>query len=287
MSREVWISPRDLDAPGVRLFCLPHAGSGAAGFYRWKRLLPASIAVCPVLLPGREARLGRPALTDWVSIVDELAAQVGPHVDRPYAIFGHSMGALLAYEWARRAVPAPLCLFASGRKAPQMETSHRGLHRLPEDQFVRELKRRYGGEPEALLADPELRDVFLPILRSDLQVVESYDWEPGPGLAFEVCAMAGLEDRSVSDEGLARWGELIDVSSPQTYGSSDQIIEILRSAQDDDFHGGAVHPWGTHSSAGFVSCRFAGDHFYHFGAGQVELLRFIAETMERLSSEAR
>ncbi len=249
MSRGVWISQRDLDAPGVRLFCLPHAGSGAAGFYRWKRLLPASIAVCPVLLPGREARLGEPALTDWASVVNELEAQAGPHLDRPYAIFGHSMGALLAYEWARRAARAPLCLFASGRKAPQVETSHRWLHRLSEDQFVSELKQRYGGEPEALLLDPELRDVFLPILRSDLQVVESYEWQPGPLLNFEVCAMAGAEDRSVSDEGLARWAEV--------------------------------------TREGFASRRLAGDHFYHFGAGQGELLRLVAETMERFSSEAR
>ncbi len=245
----MWLSARDLDvgrdAPGVRLFCLPHAGSGAAGFYRWKRLLPATIAVCPVLLPGREARLAEPSLTDAQRIADELHAQAAPHLNRPYAVFAHSMGALLAYEWLLRiaasGLPHPLCFFASGRKAPQIPSSHTGLHRLAAEPFVHELKRRYGGEPEALIADPELQEVFLPILRSDLQVVETYSWRPSPPLACPIHALAGETDASVSPEGLQRWSEL------------------------------TTGPFATH--------RFPGDHFYSFHAGQQPLLAFIAETL--------
>lgn len=247
-----WLSARDLDAPGLRLFCLPHAGSGAAGFYRWKRLLPGSLAVCPVLLPGREARLAESSRTDGTTLVQELHEEAGKHLRRPYAVFGHSMGALLAYEWMRRiaadGLPGPVCLFASGRNAPAMASGHTGLHRLEADTFVRELKRRYGGEPEAVLADPELRDVFLPILRSDLQLVESYIWQPGPPLACDVRALAGEHDSSVSGDGMERWSET--------------------------------------SAGSFASRRFAGDHFYHFGAGQAELLRFLSETLERFSSAA-
>lgn len=240
-----WLSARDLQAEGIRLFCLPHAGSGAAGFYRWKRLLPPSIAVCPVLLPGREARLAEASLTDVIPIVEGLHAEAREYLDRPYAIFGHSMGALLAYEWARRiaveGLPGPVCLFASGRNAPQRTTGHTELHRLGAEAFVSELKRRYGGEPEVLLADAELGDVFLPILRSDLQVVETYGFAPAPSLVCDVCALAGENDTSVSIAGLGDW---IDT----TVG-------------------------------GFASRRFTGDHFYHFGEGQAELLRFIAETL--------
>ena len=246
----MWLSPRDLNAPGVRLFCLPHAGSGAAGFYRWKRMLPESIAVCPMLLPGREARLREPLQTDALTIDEELHRHATPHLERPYAIFGHSMGALLAFEWVRRIADAgrqmPVCLFVSGRKAPPLSAGHTELHRLEPELFVRELKARYGGEPDALLADPEVREIFLPILRGDLQVVETYRAAEGPRLPVSVRAMAGETDRSVSAEGLEGWSEV--------------------------------------TSASFGSRRFPGDHFYHFGAGQTELLDFIAETLGTLSS---
>ena len=245
----MWLSPRDLAAPGVRLFCLPHAGSGAAGFYRWKRLLPATVAVCPVLLPGREARLGEPSLLKAAAIVEELHKYAAAHLHGPYAIFGHSMGALLAYEWTRCVAAAglrmPVCLFVSGRNAPQMGSGHSVLHRLEPESFVHELKTRYGGEPEALLRDPELREVFLPILRGDLEVVETYRWDAAEALGCNLCAFAGTDDRSVSEEGLTWWGEL--------------------------------------TSMEFESRRFPGDHFYHFGAGQAKLLRVIEEV---LASEA-
>ena len=130
-----WVSERDLGGgEGVRLFCLPHAGSGAAAFYRWKRVLPDGVKVCPVLLPGREVRLGEPSERRVLDVVEGLQAEIAGELERPYAIFGHSMGALLAYEWARRiaadGLPGPLKLFVSGRNAPQLMIGHRELHKL-------------------------------------------------------------------------------------------------------------------------------------------------------------
>ncbi len=160
------------------------------------------------------------------------------------------MGALLAYEWARRiqaaGLPQPMSLFVSGRRAPQLALSHTTLHRLAPEALVRELKSRYGGEPEAVLGDPELRELFLPVMRSDLQVVETYKWQPGERLRSDLLAFAGEEDRSVSEEGLAHWS--------------------------------------TVTKDGFASRRFPGDHFYHFGKGQSELLRVISEVLETRSS---
>src|ERR1700734_2474342 len=99
-----FVSEKDLAEPGVRLFCLPHAGSGAAGFYRWKRaglFEIAGIAVCPVMLPGREARLAEPAMLSVGEIVSGLLEELQGEMAQPYAIFGHSMSALIAFEWAR------------------------------------------------------------------------------------------------------------------------------------------------------------------------------------------
>ena len=238
-----WVSERDLGAEGVRLYCLPHAGSGAAVFYRWRRMLAASgVNVCPVMLPGREVRLGEPLAVRVEEIVEGLQAEVAGELERPYAIFGHSMGALLAYAWARRIVeggsPAPLGLIVSGRNAPQT-VSAGSLHRLGDEAFVEALRVQYGGVPDGFLEDSDLREVFLPILRADLEVVETYRFVKGTRLACPVTAIAGSEDRSVSDEGLAAWSEV--------------------------------------TSGAFSLERVAGDHFFPFqGAGQGRVLQILA-----------
>ncbi len=241
-----WLSQRDLaQQSAVRLFCLPHAGSGAAGFYRWKRLLPASIAVCPVLLPGRESRLAELPLRSVTAIVSAIHKEAHLHLAQPYAIFGHSMSALLAFEWARliqqQGLPAPACLFVSGRNAPQQTAGHHNLHRIGDADLLHELEARYG-DSSAILSDPELRALYLPILRADLEVVETYAFAPEPHLHCPIQAFAGADDPSVSTDGLTHW-------SAVTQGA-------------------------------FASRRFTGDHFYHFGAGQADLLQVIAQHLE-------
>lgn len=242
-----WVSERDLAAnAGVRLFCLPHAGSGAAGFYRWKRLLPESIAVCPILLPGREARLGEPSMLNVTKIVAALHAEVRDQLKRPYALFGHSMSALIAFEWARliqrEGLLAPKVLFVSGRDAPQKEFGHREFHKMADEEMVHALVEKYGGDARVVLEDADLREVFVPILRADLTVVETYRLEPGDKLTCSVRSYAGMQDASVSDAGLLGWGEL--------------------------------------SSGRFASRRIAGDHFFHLGVGQGELLGELSRELE-------
>jgi len=241
-----FVSERDLAEPGVRLFCLPHAGSGAAGFYRWKRAAPKGIAVCPVMLPGREARLAEPAMLNVDEIVSALMAELRGEMARPYAIFGHSMSALTAFEWVRaterEGVRGPEVLFVSGREAPQREVGHRDLHRREDEAMLLALEEKYGGDANAVLADEEMREVFLPILRADLKVVETYRFVSGEKLRCEVRAFAGVDDKSVSDEGLAAWGEV--------------------------------------TSGDFRAKRFVGDHFFHLGAAQGELLESIATELK-------
>lgn len=241
-----WLSKRDIQSGArMRLFCLPHAGSGAAGFYRWRQLLPAGVDVCPVWLPGREVRLAEPSLQDATALVDQLIAVAEPYLDVPFALFGHSMGALLAYEFAVRLQAArlrgPEWMFVSGREAPHLPFVHRELYRLGDEAFVAELRRRYGGMPEGFLADAELREVFLPILRADLRLVESYRHGERPLLRCPIDAFAGKSDSSVSDDGLAAWVTL--------------------------------------TTGAFAWRRLPGDHFFHAGPGQPELLRLISERL--------
>ena len=240
-----WISERDLAEPGMRLFCLPHAGSGAAGFYRWKREIARGVSVCPVMLPGREMRLGEPLMLRVSAIAKALHAEVrGELTDRPYAIYGHSMSALLAFEWARlieqEGLPAPQVLFVAGRDAPQTTVGHRLFHRMNDEEMVASLVEKYGGDAAVVLQDEDLRQVFLPILRADLEVVETYTFLPG-ALHCELRAYAGISDKSVSDDGLMRWSEV--------------------------------------TSGKFAGKRLDGDHFFHLGEGQRALLREIAEAL--------
>lgn len=238
-----WLSERDLQQPGMRLFCLPHAGSGSAAFYQWKRLSTTTkLAFCPVLLPGREARLTEPCITTVRSMVEQLHEAAKPWLQEPYAIFGHSMGSLLAYEWARRiqqeGLPEPHVLFVSGRNAPQLGPGHTQLHRMTDAELLPALTARYGDTQSAVLQDEELRALFLPILRADLEVVESYTTDGLPKLTAPVLALAGTNDTSVSEAGLTAWQQV--------------------------------------SSGRFAWLRLPGDHFYHQAEGRDALLQTLA-----------
>ena len=211
MSRSTqWLQSRALSAnPRVRLFCLPHAGGGATVYHPWTAELPPFVQVCPVLLPGRETRLTEALFTQIEPLVDALNRELRPWLDIPFAIFGHSMGALLAFEWTRRLQreghPMPGWIFLSGRRAPDTpdDTSH--LHSLPDRDFVEQLTRRYNGIPQEFLENNALMDVFLPVLRADIAVVESYSFHEDEPLDCPFTVFAGAKDKSVSWDQLFAW----------------------------------------------------------------------------------
>ncbi len=192
----------------LRLFCFPWAGVGASAFFAWSRDLPGEIEVVSVQYPGREDRLQEPAMRRLSPLVESLLQDLAPHGDPPFAFLGHSMGALVAFELARRLVdlgaPPPGHLFVSGRQAPQLPEVREPIPDLPDAEFVDELQRRYGGVPDAIVRDPEVRRFFLPTIRADLELVDTYVHQPGPPLACGVSVFGGREDR-VSRAELEAW----------------------------------------------------------------------------------
>jgi medium-chain acyl-[acyl-carrier-protein] hydrolase len=191
----------------LRLFCFPYAGGSASTFRLWPAALPLDIEVCAVQLPGRESRLRDAAFTQMQALVQTLDELLRPHLDRPFAFFGHSMGALIAFELARRLEQNPpglVHLFVSGYAAPQILRRNPPIHQLPEAQFVAEL-RGFGGTPEAVLQHPELMALLLPTLRADFSVVERYVYSPGAPLACPISAFGGLQDSGVSRDDLTAW----------------------------------------------------------------------------------
>ncbi|MER7766858.1 alpha/beta fold hydrolase [Kitasatospora sp. NPDC096140] len=197
-------------APSVRLLCLPHAGGGSSAYASWAAALDDTIEVCPVELPGRQSRWRDQAFTESEPLVDALATAIEDELDTPYALFGHSMGALLAYELARalrrRGLPEPCALFVSGGPAPQLPREQPGVHDQPDDVVVAKL-RTLGGLPEDVLAEPELLEVLLPAIRADLSVCERYHHRPEPPLGCPVVAFAGAEDAEVPPTRMEAWRE--------------------------------------------------------------------------------
>jgi medium-chain acyl-[acyl-carrier-protein] hydrolase len=198
-------------AARLRLVCLAHAGGGGSVLRPWSVRMPAGVELCAVQLPGREARFGEPAITRMRPLVAALAEGLAPELDRPFALFGHSLGALLAYELARclrdTDRPGPVHLFASGSAAPHARPPRTPVHALPEAEFIAELRRR-GGTPPAVLEHAELMQLLLPTLRADFAVSDTYEFTPGPPLACPVTAFGGAEDASVAPPEVERWREV-------------------------------------------------------------------------------
>lgn len=195
----------------LRLFCFPHAGAGASAYRAWPAPLAADgFDVCPVQLPGRENRLGEPAHRAIEPLVEELVDGIAHHLDRPYALFGHSMGALVAFELARslrqRGAALPWHLFASGRIAPQREDPRPKLHDLADAGLLARVM-ELGGVPSELRAAPELMAFQLPLLRADLAVNENYRHSAESPLAVPITAFGGERDPKTDDAEIRGWAE--------------------------------------------------------------------------------
>jgi surfactin synthase thioesterase subunit len=192
----------------MQLFCLPYAGGGAAVYRLWADDLPSDIEVCRIQLPGREDRLDEPLLTDAVHGAGIVAAALVPCLDAPYALFGHSMGAALAYETAlvleRSYGRPPIGLLASARRAPHLPGRKPPVHRLPDRLFIEEL-RRLNGTPREVLDSTEMMGFMLPIVRADFRLAETYQASAPVPLACPVVALGGRRDHDVSRADLEAW----------------------------------------------------------------------------------
>lgn len=190
---------------------LPHAGGGAAAYRGWRARLPADVELVLLHLPGREARLAEPPLGGMDELVAHLASEMASHAQAPYAIFGHSFGALVAYELARRlpqqgAAP-PARLFVSAHRPPGAPDPRGALHTWPPERLVEELV-RLGGTPREVLEHPELVALLLPAFRADLSAVATWRPAPEPRLACGITAFGGTHDPLAGELELRGWRAL-------------------------------------------------------------------------------
>lgn len=203
VSARAWLRG-DRAAAAVHLLCLPHAGAGAASFNRWLGLFPPAIAPVRVQLPGREDVAAEPPLRRVHQAIDLLLGQVTEL--SPVALYGHSMGALVAFELARALSVAgshPVHLFVSGRRAPQLPARKAPVHHLPEREFAAALDAMgMGGTAHR---SPAFLRYALPLIKADLELSEEYEYRPRPRLRCPVTAFHGTEDPVVDADELEAW----------------------------------------------------------------------------------
>ena len=193
----------------LRLFCFPHAGGGTSAYLPWKTSLEA-FSVCPVRLPGHESRAAEKPVESMTAVVRLLADAIEPWVTDPFAFFGHSMGAGIAFELTRelrrRGKPMPATLAVSGTRAPQLRQGWVPPPPPSDEELVAQL-RRLEGVPADVLEHPEALALMLPALRADLLLFRQYTYSVEEPLPVPIAAYAGAGDPNVRPEQVQAWGE--------------------------------------------------------------------------------
>jgi surfactin synthase thioesterase subunit len=204
-----WLPPRAPRPAERLLICLPHAGASALAYLAWQRELAPHAEVLPALLPGRDDRGDEQPASDVDALVADLAAAVADRADRPFVLYGHSMGALLAFELAHALTElgrAPGRLVVSGCDAPHR---HKPAHGPEEtDEELTGVLLELGCTAREIIDSPRLLGAVISTLRADLALEQGYRFRPRPPLSAPVTAVAGADDPYVTRGGLAAWSEL-------------------------------------------------------------------------------
>lgn len=190
----------------ARLIAIPHAGGTASFFAPWRDLAPDGLDLLAVQLPGRETRIAEPLLHDMTAVVDELSEAVADLGSRPYALFGHSMGSLIAFELARRlrrmSLPLPGHLFVSSCPAPHLYSLEAWAGLLDDDKLLETL-----GLPPEITSNPEFAELVLPIIRADTEMCERYRYVEDQPLPTPITVCAGSEEMAQWSENLLAWSQ--------------------------------------------------------------------------------
>ena len=201
-----FVCPQLIPAAETRLFIFPYAGGSPAAFSKWSA---SNIETQIAHYPGRGSRFNEPAIQRLDVLAENLLCEIQPLLDKPFALFGHSMGGLIAFELAQKLrqqnFPQPKSLFVSACVAPQLPDSSPPIHSLPEDEFLDALN-KFNGIPAEIFNQPEALKILLPSLRADFEAVETHRFNSGePPLDIPIVAFGGLDDPRVSRERVEAW----------------------------------------------------------------------------------
>lgn len=195
----------------MKLFCIPYSGGSATVYLKWTKFFPKDIEIVPIELAGRGKRIYEPLYETLDEAAEDVAASIFEQVqdDLPYAIYGHSLGSLIAYEsyykLKNKTHHLPCHMFFSGRRAPQVIDEKTEYYKLPDTEFI-DIVAEYGDDVIKVMCNDELREVFLPILRSDFKIAETYEWkEKLEGISCDITVINGTQDASVLPYNMEDW----------------------------------------------------------------------------------
>ena len=199
------------DQVELKMFCFPYAGGTSLVFRKWRSYLPFTVQVIPVEPPGRGPRLQEPPFLGMPALIDDLSEAIGQLLDKPFVFFGHSMGAVIAFELARtlrrRYDCGPQAIFVAGRRAPQIPNGEPITYHLPKEEFIKELI-ELDGTPKEVIENEELMEMMIPMLRADFQLIQTYEYTVDAPLPCPITAYGGLQDHHVSHDMLLPWKEM-------------------------------------------------------------------------------
>lgn len=205
-----WVTcPNPAPSAVKRLFCLPYAGGGASVYRSWGKSLGSSIEVCPIQLPGREARLFEPSFDDITPLIEATLKHLTPYLDKPYAFYGHSMGALLAFELTRAIERKPNLLrperiFLGAHRAAHLPRHRKPMHELSHQEFLAVL-RDYGGFVDEIINNDEMMELLLPAIRADFKLCDTYRFEDRGQVSCPIHLLAGALDNKTTVESIQAW----------------------------------------------------------------------------------
>jgi medium-chain acyl-[acyl-carrier-protein] hydrolase len=205
----LFISYRPNPMARIRLFCFPYAGGGASIFHPWPDYLPSDIETIGIQMPGLESRIMEPPLETIPAAVDMLLPAIYSKLDKPFVLFGHSLGAFISFELTRkfrkRYGLQPLHMFVAGIRAPQILNRNSLIYNLPKADFIEKLQHRYSGLPEEILQNDDILQLVLPGLRASLKMYESYEYIESQSLDCNITAFGAYQDKAATREDLEAW----------------------------------------------------------------------------------
>ncbi|ALB45160.1 thioesterase II family protein [Clostridium beijerinckii] len=191
-----------------RIFCFPYAGGSAIFYSKWFKYLEEDIEICPVQLPGRENRIGEEVITDINILVKEIVEAIKPLLDETCAFMGHSMGGLISYEVARyvsrKKIATPKAVFISGTVPPDIIKSSEKIHEISDKEFCEKIE-GYDNINKEMFKYKEFYKYFLPTLRGDFKLVETYEIDKIEKLSCKMFVMGGDKDDFVPISSLKQW----------------------------------------------------------------------------------
>lgn len=208
MNQKLLKNGENINQKNVTLFCLPFAGGGASAYTSWINKLKDKITVCPIQLPGREERIMEKPYNNMTDMLDDLEETIWENIRGPYAFWGHSMGGKIAYELEKRMEKrgkTAQCFLVSGSRIPSIPEPN-PIYHLPDDEFKKALG-RFEGTPKEILENQELLDFFLPMLRADFTMDETYYDNDLTVLYSPIEAFGGRKDREADEEAMKEWGK--------------------------------------------------------------------------------